>query len=55
MAELELDKVNVEVFAPPEQLLSDCDPETSIYKQSTSELATSVPLPEKVLLVIEVK
>ena len=41
-AELELDKVNVEVFAPAEQLPSDCDAEGSIYKQSTVELADKV-------------
>jgi hypothetical protein len=35
LAELELDKVNVEVFAPAEQLPSDCDAETSIIGQST--------------------
>ena len=55
LAELEFDKVKVDVFAPAEQAPSCCDPETSIYKQSTSELATSVPPPEKVLLVVEVK
>ena len=55
LAELEFDKVRVDVFALAVQAPSCCDPETSIYKQSTSELATSVPPPEKVLLVVEVK
>ena len=55
LAELEFDKVRVDVFAPAEQAPSCCDAEGSIYKQSTSELATSVPPPEKVLLVVEVK
>ena len=35
LAELELDKVNVDVFAPAEQLPSACDAETSIIGQST--------------------
>ena len=48
-------KVSVEVAAPLEQLPSDCDAEGSMYRQFTVELATSVPEPENVLLVVEVK
>ena len=42
MAELEFDKVRVDVFAPPEQLPSDCCALTSITGQSTVELADMV-------------
>ena len=40
LAELEFDKVNVEVAAPLEQLPSDWDALTSITGQSTVLLAT---------------
>ena len=40
LAELEFDKVNVEVAAPAEQLPRDCDALTSITGQSTVLLAT---------------
>jgi hypothetical protein len=40
LAELEFDKVNVEVAAPLEQLPRDCDALTSITGQSTVLLAT---------------
>ena len=35
LAELEFDKVRVDVFAPAEQLPSDCDAEVSITGQAT--------------------
>ena len=56
LAELEFDNVRVDICAPPEQVPSKAwDAEGSIYKQSTVELATSVPDPENELLVEEVK
>ena len=42
LAELEFDKVNVEVAAPAEQLPNACDALTSITGQSTVPLATVV-------------
>ena len=42
MAELEFDKVRVDVFAPPEQLPRACCALTSIIGQSTVALADMV-------------
>ena len=55
LAELEFVKVKVDVFAPAEQLPSDCDALASITGQSTVELADMVVgvNPVKSLLVSE--